>query len=90
MAEARSLLAAAIESMEADTRERDEQLARRDALRQTLDEARAVAHRERDAAHQAALRHQSLLTQRETIRGALRRAFEDIFASETRAGSPPV
>jgi chromosome segregation protein len=85
--EARSSLAAAIDTMDADSRERETQLAQRDALRKSLDEARATAHRERDTAHQSALRHQSLLTQRETIRGALQRATEQVQSLNERRES---
>lgn len=78
--DARTSLSAAIETMDADSQEREKQLAARESLRTALDQARSGAHRERDAAHQAALRHQSLLTQRETIRGALQRAREQVQA----------
>jgi chromosome segregation protein len=76
--EARGKLAAAIETMEGDTADREARLAQRDALRSALDAARADAHRSRDAAHQAALRHQSLVTQSETIRNALARSRDQV------------
>jgi chromosome segregation protein len=76
--EARSKLAAAIESMDGDAAERESRLAQREQLRTALDAARAAAHRSRDEAHQAALRHQSLVTQSETIRGALARSREQV------------
>jgi chromosome segregation protein len=74
LGQARTALAAAIEAMDADTQRRDAQLAERETLRQALDGARGEAQRARDAAHQAALKHQSLLTQSDAIRAALARA----------------
>jgi chromosome segregation protein len=76
LGQARTALAAAIEAMDADTQRRDAQLAERDSLRAALDAARAESHHSRDELHQAALRHQSLLTQSETIRDALARGRE--------------
>ena len=86
IAEARTRLAAAIEAMEGDTSDRETRLAQRDALRTTLDAARADAHRSRDAAHQAALRHQSLVTQSETIRDALARSRTQVDTLSQRQG----
>jgi chromosome segregation protein len=74
--EARRVLAEAIESMDGDVAQREERLAQRDSLRAALDAARAESHHSRDELHQAALRHQSLLTQSETIRDALARGRE--------------
>ncbi|WOJ93989.1 chromosome segregation protein SMC [Congregibacter variabilis] len=76
--EARSKLAAAIESMDGDTADREARLSLRDGLRSALDSARSQAHQSRDSAHQAALRHQSLVTQSETIRSALVRSREQV------------
>lgn len=76
--DARSALAEAIETMDTDSRERDAQQAQRETLQAALENSRSGARQKRDAAHQAALRHQSLLTQRETIRGALKRAKEQV------------
>lgn len=76
--EARTKLAAAIESMDGDTADRETRLSLRDGLRSALDVARSQAHQSRDAAHQAALRHQSLVTQSETIRSALVRSREQV------------
>jgi chromosome segregation protein len=86
MADARGSLAAAIETMESDSAERETQLSGREALRAALDAARAKAHRERDTSHQSALKHQSLLTQRETIRGAIERAREQLTTLTERRG----
>ncbi|MEM1191358.1 MAG: chromosome segregation protein SMC [Pseudomonadota bacterium] len=78
VAEARGMLAAAIETMEGDTADRETRLAQRDSLRSALDAARAEAHQGRDTAHQAALRHQSLVTQSETIRDSLTRSRNQV------------
>ena len=84
IAAARAALAEAIERMDGDSAERDKRLRERDKLRATLDAARAEAQRCRDAAHQAALSHQSLLTQSETIRDALARSREQVETMEQR------
>ena len=63
IAEARQLLSAAIESMEADSQRREDLLSVRDQTRGTLDSARQKARHDKDAAHQVAMRHQSLQTQ---------------------------
>lgn len=76
--EARTKLSAAIESMDGDTADRETRLTLRDGLRSALDSIRSEAHQSRDAAHQAALRHQSLVTQSETIRSALIRSREQV------------
>jgi chromosome segregation protein len=73
LAEARQVLAAAIERMEADAGEREELLSQRDAFRGGLDSARQEARQARDGAHQAAMRLRALQTQIETIRGSLER-----------------
>ncbi|WP_439106764.1 chromosome segregation protein SMC [Congregibacter sp.] len=78
IAEARTKLSSAIESMDGDTADRETRLSLREGLRSTLDSIRSEAHESRDAAHQAALRHQSLVTQSETIRSALVRSKEQV------------
>ncbi len=78
MSEARTRLAEAIESMDGDESARESRIREREALRAALDEARAHAHKTRDEAHQGALRHQSLVTQSETIRDALARSREQV------------
>jgi hypothetical protein len=47
---------------------------------------RQSASRARYASHQSALKHQSLLTQRETIRGAIERAREQLTTLTERRG----
>ncbi|WP_439100544.1 chromosome segregation protein SMC [Congregibacter sp.] len=78
MVEARNKLSAAIETMDGNTADREARLAAREGLRNTLDSVRSDAQQSRDAAHQAALRHQSLVTQSETIRSALIRSREQV------------
>ncbi len=63
MAESRNLLASAIETMEADSKQREALLSTRDETRNTLDTVRQQARHDKDAAHQAAMRKQSLETQ---------------------------
>ncbi len=73
IAEARQMLAVAIESMEGDSRRREELLGVRDGTRTTLDAARQQARQDKDAAHQLAIRHQSLQTQAGAMRDAIAR-----------------
>ncbi|MCB1845908.1 MAG: chromosome segregation protein SMC, partial [Halieaceae bacterium] len=91
IAEARQLLAAAIERMEADSRQREALLSVRDETRSTLDAARQKARHDKDAAHQAAMRHQSLQTQLEAMRAAIERTNSQVAQlrarRETLAGS---
>ena len=63
MTEARTLLSAAIESMESDSLQRESLLSTRDETRNTLDTVRQQARHDKDAAHQVAMRQQSLQTQ---------------------------
>ena len=91
IAEARQLLAAAIERMEADSQQREALLSVRDETRSTLDAARQKARHDKDAAHQAAMRHQSLQTQLEAMRAAIERTNSQVAQlrarRETLAGS---
>ncbi|MFT7287495.1 MAG: chromosome segregation protein [Halieaceae bacterium] len=86
LVEARGELSEAIETMDGDTADRERRLAERETFRSDLDGARSSAHRERDVAHQAALRHQSLVTQSETIRSALERSREQVRVLSERLG----
>jgi chromosome segregation protein len=72
IAEARQILAAAVEGMATDAARREELLSARDVIRTTLDAARQKARHDKDAAHQVAMRHQSL----ETQLGAMRQSIE--------------
>ncbi|MEM6300821.1 MAG: chromosome segregation protein SMC [Pseudomonadota bacterium] len=72
--EARSILEQAIETMKQDSDEREQRLNTRETLTESLDLARSDARRLNDETQQAALRHQSLITQSETIRGGLERS----------------
>ncbi len=73
LAEARQILAEAIEQLEADTLEREAFLSERDAIRGALDQARQQARHDRDASGQAAMRRRGLHTQIETIRSSIDR-----------------
>ncbi len=73
LAESRTLLEGAIESMETDSRQRESLLSRRDSTRTTLDQARQQARHDKDAAHQAAMRQQSLQTQVAAMRDTISR-----------------
>jgi chromosome segregation protein len=84
IAEARQLLAAAIERMEADSQQREALLSVRDETRSTLDAARQKARHDKDAAHQAAMRHQSLQTQLEAMRAAIERTNSQVAQLRTR------
>ena len=87
IAEARQVLAAAIERMESDAGEREALLSERDRLRAELDGCRQAARQARDSAHQAAMRLRSLQTQVETIRSSIARTEAQVAQlSERRAG----
>ncbi|MEH6517649.1 MAG: chromosome segregation protein SMC [Halioglobus sp.] len=73
LAESRQLLEAAIESMEADSQQRESLLSNRDATRNTLDQARQKARQDKDSAHQSAMRQQSLQTQVGAMRDTISR-----------------
>ncbi|MFN2328466.1 MAG: chromosome segregation protein SMC [Chromatocurvus sp.] len=73
LAEARQILAEAIEQLEADSGERETLLSARDETRTQLDQARQQARHDRDAASQAAMRRRGLQTQIETIRSSIDR-----------------
>ncbi len=78
MAEARQLLEQAIESMESDSRRREELLTDRDRTRGQLDNVRQQARHDKDAAHQVAMRHRSLQTQVESIRASIERTENQV------------
>ncbi|MFV8817425.1 chromosome segregation protein SMC [Haliea sp. E17] len=73
VAEARQLLAEAIESMETDSRQREELLTARDEARNSLDACRQKARHDKDTAHHSAMRHQSLQTQVSAMRDTIER-----------------
>ncbi|TGD75200.1 chromosome segregation protein SMC [Mangrovimicrobium sediminis] len=73
VAEARQLLAEAIEGMEVDSRQREELLTARDEARNRLDSHRQKARHDKDTAHQLAMRHQSLSTQASAMRDTIAR-----------------
>ncbi len=98
VAEARQLLAEAIENMETDSRQREELLTSRDEARNRLDSCRQKARHDKDSAHQSAMRHQSLQTQAATMResiqrtegqvGQLRERSERLSAGMAESDSP--
>ena len=87
MAEARQLLSAAIERMEADSQRREELLSGRDETRNILDGARQKARHDKDAAHQVAMRHQSLQTQLESMRASVERTRGQVSQLQARRDS---
>jgi chromosome segregation protein len=84
---ARQTLAESIEAMDTDTQRRESLLSERDSLRGTLDEARQQARHDRDAAHQVAIRHQSLDTQLRSIRETIERTDRQVAQLQERRGN---
>ncbi|MBD2859032.1 chromosome segregation protein SMC [Spongiibacter sp. KMU-158] len=78
LAEARMSLSEAIESMEQDSGQREQLLGERDRNRTVLDEARQKARHSKDHAHQLAMRHQSLQTQRDSVMAGIGRTEEQL------------
>lgn len=87
IAEARQLLAEAIEKMETDAHSREALLSVRDETRSTLDAARQKARHDKDAAHQLAMREQSLRTQLTAIRDAIERTNNQVAQLRERRDS---
>jgi chromosome segregation protein len=73
LSEARQLLSAAIEQMDTDSQRREQLLSERDEARATLDTVRQKARHDKDGAHQIAMSHQSLQTQRDSMRQSIDR-----------------
>src|SRR5690606_14385713 len=63
LGEARMLLQTAIEAMQSDSTQREDMLRERDQNRSQLEQARLQARNDKDAAHQLAVREQSLRAQ---------------------------
>ncbi|KAA1188149.1 chromosome segregation protein SMC [Pseudohalioglobus sediminis] len=78
VAEARQLLAEAIESMDSDSHRREELLSVRDETRGQLDTCRQKARHDKDVAHRAAMRHQSLQTQLSSMRESIDRTNSQV------------
>jgi len=78
MGEARTLLAEAIEKMESDSQQREGLLSDRDRIRTELDAVRQSARHDKDAAHQAAMRVQSLRTQAQAMRDSIQRTENQV------------
>ena len=73
LAEARQVLAEAIEQLEADSGEREALLSARDETRSRLEQARQQARHDRDAASQAVMRRRGLQTQIDTLGSSIER-----------------
>jgi chromosome segregation protein len=78
LAESRMVLQEAIESMEQDSGRREQLLGERDDNRALLDSARQKARHSKDHAHQLAMRHQSLQTQRDSALAGINRIEEQL------------
>jgi chromosome segregation protein len=87
IAEARQLLAAAIESMETDAQRREQLLSTRDRIRGTLDNARQKARHDKDAGHRVAIRFQSLQTQVGSMRDSIERTDRQVLQLRERCES---
>jgi chromosome segregation protein len=86
-AEARRVLAEAIECMEADSQRREALLSTRDQTRSTLDSARQTARQDKDGAHQVAMRHQSLATQLKAMHESIERTDGQVAQLHERQDS---
>ena len=87
VAEARRVLAEAIECMEADSQQREALLSTRDQTRSTLDTARQKARQDKDGAHQVAMRYQSLSTQLKAMRESIERTDGQVVQLHERQDS---
>jgi len=87
LAEARQLLSTAIESMEKDSQQREGLLSQRDQTRSALDSARQKARHDKDAAHQLAMRYQSLQTQFSSMRESIARTLNQVSQLQERRDS---
>ena len=84
IAESRTLLSAAIESMENDSQRREALLSTRDRARGTLDSARQKARHDKDANHRLAMRFQSLQTQVNSMRESIDRTDRQVVQLRER------
>lgn len=84
IAEARQLLSAAIELMEADSQQREQLLSRRDEVNNALDNARASARQDQDASHQMEMRCRSLDTQITAMTQTLSRTRDQVTQFQQR------
>jgi chromosome segregation protein len=87
VAEARRVLAEAIECIESDSQQREALLSTRDQTRTTLDTARQKARQDKDGAHQVAMRYQSLSTQLKAMRESIERTDGQVAQLHERQGS---
>ena len=82
--EARTLLATALDAMEADNGQREALLSRRDACRNSVDESRQKARQARDHAHQLAMEVQQARTQLESLAHNVTRMEQQVAALSLR------
>jgi chromosome segregation protein len=87
LGESRMILSEAIESMESDSSQREELLAKRDECRSILDQARQRARHDKDSAHQLAMRYQSLRAQLDSMNQNIERTRSQVQQLEQRRGS---
>lgn len=84
LAQARTVLAEAIELMEKDTDEKETLLTRRDDIRSRLDQSRQRARHDKDKLHALAMRHQSIKTQLQSILETMDRLKEQTVRLDGR------
>ena len=84
LGEARILLQGAIEAMDGDAGHREKLLSARDETRTRLDQVRQKARHDKDAAHQLAMRIQSLQTQVDSIQLGIERTSGQVEQLEAR------
>lgn len=82
--EARAILEEAIIAMESDTQEREQLLAQRDELRDTLEHAKQKARQDKDRSHELAMRSQSVKTQLAAIQQSIQRLSDQMERLEER------
>jgi chromosome segregation protein len=73
--------------MESDSHRREELLSVRDETRSKLDACRQKARHDKDAAHQAAMRHQALQTQLSSMRASIDRSNNQVAQLRERRDS---
>lgn len=82
--EARAILEEAIIAMESDTQEREQLLAQRDELRDTLEHAKQKARQDKDRSHELAMRSQSVKTQLAAIQQSIQRLSDQMERLQER------
>lgn len=82
--EARAILEEAIMAMENDTQEREQLLAQRDELRDSLEHAKQKARLDKDRSHELAMRSQSVKTQLAAIQQGIQRLSDQMERLDER------